>query len=308
MSSPLPHRDGVAPSFLWLPCESWPDLLTYLIARFPHVGEEILRARLQRGELVDETGRPQGLDAPYVAGSRIWYYREVPDETPVPFEAHILHRDERLLVVDKPHFLSMIPAGRHLRETLLSRLRHQLDLPELTPCHRLDRETAGVAMFCLHPPSRGAYQKLFEARAVSKVYEAVAPWREALALPLVHRSRLEEGQGFFSMQEVDGEPNSETLVELIARHGELAHYRLSPHTGRKHQLRAHMAALGIPILHDPWYPVLLPDKGDDFSRPLQLLARTLAFKDPYTGEARCFESRRGLVALSEGSSSPRESE
>lgn len=231
---------------------------------------------------------------PYRPGSRIWYYREVPPETPVPFEEAILYRDEHLLVVDKPHFLATVPGGRYLRETLLARLRNKLDLPELTPVHRLDRETAGLVLFCIHPPSRGKYQALFEQRSVQKVYEAIAPFRADLELPRVHRSLLREGsrngERFFTMQEVAGEPNSETRIALIERRGDLAKYRLEPHTGRKHQLRAHMAALGVPILNDPWYPAVLEDKGDDFSRPLQLLAREIEFVDPLSGEARQFSS------------------
>ncbi|WP_374349312.1 RluA family pseudouridine synthase [Chitinimonas sp.] len=295
MTSPLPRRDGIAPSYLWLPAGQWPSLYAFLVQRFAHLGEDVLRQRIERGELLDEHGQPISLSTPYRQGGRIWYYREVPAETPVPFQADILHRDAQLLVVDKPHFLAMIPAGRHLHETLLVRLRKELDLPELTPIHRLDRETAGVVLFCLDPASRGVYQRLFEQRAVEKEYEALAPIRADLQLPLVHRSRLEEGREFFTMCEVPGEPNSETRIELIAQHGEFGHYRLQPHTGKKHQLRAHMAALGIPILHDPWYPVKLPDKGEDFSRPLQLLARSIAFRDPLTGEPRRFESRRALL-------------
>lgn len=294
MTAPLPARDGIAPSYLWLPAGHWPDLLTFLVQRFPHLGEAVLRERMARGDLVDEHGAALRPEHPYRQGMRIWYYREVPVETPIPFEAVVLHRDERLLVVDKPHFLPMAPAGRYLQQTLLIRLRRQLDLPELTPIHRLDRETAGVVLFCLDPASRGAYQSLFERREVGKQYEALAPYRAALALPLLYRSRMEEGQDFFTMEEVAGEPNSETLVELLSRRGGLAHYRLSPHTGRKHQLRLHLASLGIPILNDPFYPRVLADKGDDFSRPLQLLARSIAFRDPFTGEPRRFESRRAL--------------
>ncbi|QNM97573.1 pseudouridine synthase [Chitinimonas koreensis] len=294
--SPLPIRDGVSPSYLWLPAGQWPDLIAFFRARFPHLGDDVLLGRFERGDLVDEEGRPLRAGDPYKPGRRIWYYREVPPETPVPFEEAVLHRDERLLVVDKPHFLAMIPAGRHLRETLLSRLRNRFGLPELTPLHRLDRETAGVTLFCLHPPSRGAYQSLFQARTVQKTYEAVAPYRAGLDLPLVHRSRLEEGADGFTMVETAGEPNSETRVELIERLGELARYRLSPHTGRKHQLRAHMAALGIPIVDDPWYPAWagVDKHGDDFSRPLKLLARSIAFTDPFSGEPRRFDSLRTL--------------
>lgn len=296
--SPLPIRDQIAPSYAWLPEGQWPDLLSWLLHRFPHVGELVLRERLARGEIVDEEGRALRAESPYRAGRRIWYYREVPDEPVVPFEAVILHRDERLLVVDKPPFLATVPGGRHLRETVLTRLRHQLGLPALTPVHRLDRETAGLVLFCLHPPSRGAYQQLFARREVVKVYEAIAPFREGLALPRVHRSRLEEGsrdgQRFFTMAEVAGESNSETRISLLEQRGAWARYQLEPFTGRKHQLRAHMAALGIPIAHDPWYPVMQAAK-EGFDRPLQLLARRIAFTDPFSGEPREFFSQRSLA-------------
>lgn len=296
--SPLPIRDSIAPSYAWLPQGQWPNLLAWLMERFPHLEPGILEDRLARGEIVDEAGRIMTADTPYRPGSRIWYYREVPPETPVPFEETILHRDEHLLVVDKPHFLATVPGGRYLRETLLARLRNKLDLPELTPIHRLDRETAGLVLFCIHPPSRGKYQALFEQRAVQKIYEAIAPFRADLELPRVHRSLLQEGsrdgERFFTMQEVAGVPNSETRIVLIEQRADLAKYRLAPHTGRKHQLRAHMAALGVPILNDPWYPAVLEDKGDDFSQPLQLLAREIAFVDPVSGEARHFSSRRAL--------------
>lgn len=298
LPSPLPAKDGIQPSYAWLPAGQWPNLLAWLIERFPHLERSVLEGRLARGEIVDEAGNVLHADSAYRPGARIWYYREVPAETPVPFKEEILHRDERLLVVDKPHFLATTPGGRYLRETLLSRLRKQFDLPHLTPIHRLDRETAGVVLFCLHAPSRGAYQQLFEQRSVQKTYEAIAAYREEVALPLTHRSRLEEGarmgERFFTMQEVAGNPNSETHIALIERRGEIAKYRLDPLTGRKHQLRAHMAALGIPILNDPWYPEVIEDKGDDFSQPLQLLAREIRFEDPFSGEVRHFASRRQL--------------
>ncbi|MBV8660102.1 MAG: RluA family pseudouridine synthase [Burkholderiales bacterium] len=291
---PLPQREGVGPSYAWLPAGKWPSLLAYLAERFAHLEPGILEGRLARGELVNDEGRPFAVDSPYRAGIRIWYYRDVPPEIPVPFEERVLYRDERILVADKPHFLSISPAGKYLKETLLTRLRHKLNLPDLTPVHRLDRETAGVVMFCHHVPSRGAYQRLFQTRQISKVYEAIAPYREDLALPHVHRSLLEEGEGFFTMHEVPGEPNSETRIDLIERRGDWAHYCLEPHTGRKHQLRVHMAALGIPIKDDPWYPEVLPDKGEDFSRPLRLLARSISFIDPLSGEPRTFTSEQTL--------------
>lgn len=293
--APLPVRDGVAPSFLELPAGDWPDLLSFLIARFPHVAEVQWRERLQRGALVDQSGKAYALDSAYPARSRLWYYREVPPETPVPFDAPVLYRDERLVVADKPHFLACIPAGRHLQETLLTRLRAQLDLPQLTPVHRIDRETAGVMLFCADPAYRNAYQSLFASRDVVKEYQAIAPYRPDLALPYWHRSRLEERPDSFVMHEVSGEPNSETRIELLEVRGDWACYRLWPSSGKKHQLRAHLAALDIPILNDPWYPQIQADKGDDFSQPLQLLARSIAFIDPVSGRSCCFESQRTLA-------------
>ncbi|SFN04215.1 tRNA pseudouridine32 synthase / 23S rRNA pseudouridine746 synthase [Formivibrio citricus] len=293
-TAPLPLLDGVAPSYMNLPGGRWPSMLAFLVGHCAHVAPELWHDRLRRGAIYDHAGNPLSLDSPYPGHGRIWYYREVPPEIPVPFDSPVLYQDEYLVVADKPHFLSCIPAGRHLRETLLTRLRHELNLPHLSPIHRLDRETAGVMVFCADPSKRGAYQQLFASRVVSKEYEAIAPYRNDLALPHVHRSRLEERPDCFAMHEVEGEINSETRIELLERRGDKAHYRLLPHTGKKHQLRAHLAALGIPILNDIWYPELLPDKGSDFSRPLLLLARAIEFVDPLNGQFRRFESRRSL--------------
>jgi tRNA pseudouridine32 synthase/23S rRNA pseudouridine746 synthase len=291
---PLPILDGVAPSYLWLPHGSWPGLLAFLLERFPEVSEASWRERMACGEVVDKAGARLAPDSPVRAGARVWYYREIDAETPIPFEEQLLYRDEHLVVVDKPHFLPMTPAGRFLRETLLVRLKARLGIADLTPIHRLDRETAGVVVFSANIATRGAYQSLFQKRSVSKVYEALAAPLDALDYPYVHRSRMVDAAEFFRMQEVEGEPNSETVIEMIGMRGELALYRLRPHTGRKHQLRVHMASLGAPIANDGFYPVALPCKGDDFSRPLQLLARSISFPDPLSGAPREFASHRRL--------------
>ncbi len=288
---PLPVRDGVAPSYLWLTETRAGGMLRFLVERFPDVSEAAWARRLARGEIVDARGEPLHADSHVRQGMRIWYYRELEaPETPIPFRESVLHLDEHLLVADKPHFLPTIPTGRFLHETLLVRLKKRFDLPHLTPIHRLDRETAGVVIFSHNPASRGAYQSMFQKRVVKKVYEALAGPIEGRAFPFTYRSRMQDAEQFFVSEEVPGEPNSETLVELIARRGDVAHYRLHPHTGRKHQLRLHLAALGAPILNDAFYPVALPCKGDDFSAPLQLLARSISFTDPLSGAARRFDS------------------
>ncbi|HBI69569.1 MAG TPA: pseudouridine synthase [Massilia sp.] len=292
---PLPVRNGVAPSYLWLTETRAGGMLRFLAERFPDVSLESWAARLQRGEVVDAQGKPLQADSHVRQGMRIWYYRELDEpETPIPFRERILFQDEHLLIVDKPHFLPMIPTGRFLHETLLVRLKAQLELPHLVPIHRLDRETAGVVIFSHNPDTRGRYQSMFQKRVVKKVYEALAGPIEGRAFPFTYRSRMQDAEQFFVSEEVPGEPNSETVVEMIERRGDVVRYRLHPHTGRKHQLRLHLSSLGAPILNDAFYPVALPCKGDDFSAPLQLLARAISFEDPLTGEMRTFESERSL--------------
>jgi tRNA pseudouridine32 synthase/23S rRNA pseudouridine746 synthase len=292
---PLPMRDGVAPSYLYLPEGDWPDMISFLVTRFPDVSEAAWRARMARGDVVDGDGNPLTPASRFKRGLRIFYYRELEEpETPIPFKEEILHLDEHVVVVDKPHFLPVIPSGRFLHETLLVRLRKTLGEEDLVPIHRLDRETAGVVIFSRNAASRGVYQSMFQKRVIDKEYEALAPRLDGVTFPFTYRSRMVEGNKFFVMKEVEGEPNSETLIDVIEQRGALTLYRLHPHTGRQHQLRVHLSSLGVPIVNDAFYPVALPCKQDDVSQPLQLLARAISFIDPLSGEWREFRSRRTL--------------
>ncbi len=294
MKSPLPMRDGVSPSQQYLPVGLWCSMLAFLQQFYPEVDAATWVARMHKGEVVDEEGLCLMPDHAYRAGARIYYYRELEGETPIPFEETILFQDEHLLVVDKPHFLPVVPSGRYLHETLLVRLKRKFHLEHLTPIHRLDRETAGVILFSSNLASRGDYQSLFHQREISKVYEALAATLPGRPFPFTYRSRLVAGEPFFRMQEVCGESNAETHIEVLKHRGDAVLYQLRPVTGKKHQLRVHLAALGIPIVNDRFYPELLPEKIDDFLQPLQLLARSICFKDPYTGQRRYFASRRVL--------------
>ena len=298
-------RDGVSPSCVALPRmrqAPWPTLLDHLVERLPRITREEWVERMSAGSVLDEHGQPLSPDAPYAHGARVYYWRELPQETPIPFEAEVLFEDAHLVVADKPHFLPVTPGGRYVRETLLVRLKAQLGLPDLSPLHRIDRETAGLVLLSKRPQDRDAYQALFRDRRMDKVYEAVAPWSGSLAFPLTRQSHiLEDEQAFYRMREALPHealaPNSETRIECLAREGERALYRLLPVSGKRHQLRVHMHGLGLPIEGDQFYPVVRrgPDEAEDFAEPLQLLARAIAFTDPVTGAARHFVSARRLA-------------
>ncbi|MBT9504357.1 MAG: pseudouridine synthase [Burkholderiaceae bacterium] len=284
-------RGGVSPSCIALPPGDWPTVLAFLQQRFAHVTADDWRERMERGEVLDAQGLTLNPDAAYRPHAKLFYYRSLAAEQPIPFEEQILFQDELLVAVDKPHFLPVTPGGRYLQETLLVRLKRRLGLDELQPLHRLDRETAGLVLFSVQPTTRNAYHALFREREVSKCYEAIAPWRDDLPLPMTRSSRLAESESFMRMQEVPGEPNARTHISLIERQGALARYRLEPETGQRHQLRVHMCVLGLPIVNDQIYPVHQPELAEnDYSRPLQLLARTLEFTDPVSGQVRRFES------------------
>ena len=359
LSPPLPTRDGVGASCIALPSvnpfasgstssrptnlinpetdqHSGANLFTagtiadFLVKQFTAISAHEWSYRIAAGNVVDEHGLAVTPTRAFEAGLRIYYYRALETEPRIPFDEVILFQDEQLVVVDKPHFLPVIPSGRYLQETLLVRLKRKLSIDTLVPIHRIDRGTAGVIVFSVQESTRGKYQQLFATRDVRKTYEAIAPINRALHFPLTHESCLAPDEHFMRMKEIAGEANSQTHFEIIREltapctnplAPTLAHalkttpshalastlapsfalYRLRPITGRKHQLRVHCDALAIPIVNDPMYPTFLPeparDAPEDFSKPLQLLARTVEFTDPITGAARAFTSERQLELL-----------
>ena len=265
-------------------------VLAELTARFGAAA----RTKVLAGEVVDADGAVVDATTALPRGASVYLYRDLPHEAPVPFEIPVLHQDADIVVVDKPHFLATMPRGRHVAQTALVRLRRELDLPELSPAHRLDRLTAGVLLFTTRRELRGAYQTLFARGLVSKTYLARAAVDPDLTLPRVVRSRVIKRRGHLQAVCEPGVPNAETLVELLSPDGL---YRLTPRTGRTHQLRVQMALMRVPITGDPLYPNIIDVAVDDFSTPLQLLAQRIEFDDPLTGRRREFISRRGLSGV-----------
>jgi tRNA pseudouridine32 synthase/23S rRNA pseudouridine746 synthase len=275
-------------------------MLDFLVERFPAIPAAEWNARMAAGDLVDGAGHRVAPGQPYVPHGKLYYYRTVPNEIANPAQACVLFEDDLLVVADKPHFLPVTPSGDYLQETLLVRLRRQLGIDALTPLHRIDRETAGVVLFAKQPATCAGYHNLFAGRQVAKTYQAIAPGNPLLQFPLTRASRLVTSDHFMQMCEAPDdaatgrEPNAWTGIELLETRGTQARYRLRPLTGKRHQLRVHMAALGLPILGDRIYPSLLPRGGDEPGNPLRLLAESIAFRDPVTGEERSFASRQQL--------------
>lgn len=299
-AAPLPQRDGIDPVRVRLPADpegAWGTVREHLVERFRGaVGAGRVEEMVRGGRFLTADG-PVDEALAYRAGMYVWFHRDFAPEVPVPFGIGIVHRDERIVVADKPHFLATTPRGRHVTETAVARLRREFALPALQPAHRLDRLTAGLALFVVRPEDRGAYQNLFAERRVRKEYEAVAPYDPGVALPVTVRSRIVKERGVIAAREEAGEPNAESWIELTGRRGALGRYRLLPATGRTHQLRVHMNALGLPILNDPVYPAVAEEPDpDDFGRPLQLLAKVLEFTDPVDGRERRFTSGLRLAA------------
>lgn len=282
---------------------SWSTVAEFLTDR-TRGAPEVAR-RLAAGEVLLGDGTVVTGHTAYRPGEWVYLHRDPPAETPVPGELLVVHEDERLLVVDKPPFLATMPRGRHVRETVLARLRRTPGWEQVQPAHRLDRLTSGVLLLTKEPGVRGAYQDMFATRTVEKSYRAVVSLPAGLELPREVRSRIEKVRGQLQAVEAPGEVNAVTRIELLERCGDRALVALRPETGRTHQLRLHLSRLGAPIVGDPLYPDVL-DEAEDFARPLQLLAAELAFTDPVTGSSLRFASRRrlGLGGAGRGSAAP----
>lgn len=294
-----PARNGVGPSCIGLPAGAWPTTLDFLAERFSSISRDVWQQRMAQGEVIDEHGRQLTPDSAYQGHKRVYYYRAVANEPRIPFDEVILFQDEQLIVVDKPHFLPVVPSGGYLAETVLVRLKRKLGIDTLVPMHRIDRDTAGLVLFSVQPKTRANYHALFSQRSVKKTYQAIAPWRADLEFPLTRASRIVEAGHFMLQQEVSGTPNALTHLDVLEVRGALARYALTPVTGKRHQLRVHMAALGLPIMGDGLYPSLTPEGAMDYAHPLQLLAQSIEFVDPVNGKTRCFESRRVLRGLAQ---------
>lgn len=292
-----PLINGVSASKVFLPHDvSASTVFEYLCQHFPHIQPQEWQQRFLDQLIYATDGSILTLHSPYVANTHIFYYRFLAHEIHVPFQHEILFENDALLVVDKPHFLTMTPTGQYVQETLLVRLKQQTGYADLAPIHRLDRETAGVVLFCKKPELRGRYQQLFAERTVQKTYHAIAAYRPELVFPQTLQLHLEKGNPFYLMQVNPDQPaNTETWIERLEHNQRHAKYRLKPKTGKQHQLRVHLNYLGIPICNDCFYPEVNHKADNDFNLPLQLLAKEIYFIDPVSNREMNFQSNFELT-------------
>lgn len=271
-------------------------VLDFLIARFPRIDAEIWRQRVLDGNVHWEGGEPISVNTQFAANTRVFYYREVPVEPEIPFKELIIHQDDELLVACKPHFLPVTPAGIYVQQCLLNRLREKTGIDELTPIHRIDRDTAGLVMFSVNPETRGAYQQMFAEGTVKKTYQAVAVCDDSLmrGKTWLIENRMESAEQWFRMKITAGQVNARSTVRCLDISKNRALFELSPLTGKTHQLRVHMNSIGFPLENDRLYPNALPKAPDDFEKPLQLLAWQVDFTDPVSGAKRHFQTTRSL--------------
>lgn len=274
----------------------YPSVLEFLAQRFPQVGRGSWQRRIAEGKVLGEDGSPITGSGTYAPQKRIFYYREVGEEKTIPFAERILFQNDELVVACKPHFLPVTPGGIYLDQSLLHRLRSSTGNHDLVPLHRIDRETAGIVLFSANPGTRGRYGELFRTGGMEKRYEALsAAAAEPCGKEWLVENLLAKGEPWFRMQAVPGTANSRSRIRLVETGNGMSRFELSPLTGRTHQLRVHMSGLGFPILHDRLYPELQPQGPDDYEKPLQLLAKSVRFRDPLSGSFLEFESPRRLL-------------
>ena len=276
--------------------EPYPSVLAFLVQRFPRIERSCWERRIAEGKVLGEDGSPITSASRYAPQKRIFYYREIEEEREIPFAEQILFQNDELLVACKPHFLPVTPGGIYIDQCLLHRLRTTTGNDHLVPLHRIDRETAGIVLFSANPKTRGRYGELFRDGSIEKSYQALsaAPAAGGEQEWLVE-NMLAKGEPWFRMRTAPGPANARSRIRLLEVRDSMSRFELTPFTGRTHQLRLHMSGLGFGILNDRLYPELQPETPDDYAKPLQLLARSVRFRDPISGRRLEFESGRGLL-------------
>ena len=261
-------------------------VLAWLTRRYRHSSEATWRERIAGAEVRVDGETALAMDVLRPGQALVW--RRPPWEEPaVPLAFAILHRDDHLLAVAKPRGLPSVPNGGFLEHTLLSRVRRLF--PEAVPMHRLGRGTSGLVVFARTDGARRGVAAEWRLGRVEKEYRALVSGRPTLEaftidtpIGLVPHPRLGEvhaaspaGKAAVSHVRVLASRGHETLVAVTIP------------TGRPHQIRIHLAAVGHPLVGDPLYVeggLPGPDPGLPGEGGYRLHAHRLALTHPATGQ------------------------
>lgn len=329
---PLPQREGLdAVRVVCRPDDVGRPIIQVLRTRFPALESPAARPLAQRfraGDFVDGEGKAWRPTDAAERSREVFFYRECAPEVVPEVHIPVVFEDEHLLVVDKPRGLASIPRGEHIRRSALVRLRVATGLSELSPIHRLDKQTGGLLVLSKKAEERGAYQSLFARGEVDKRYVAVVDTAPPFAELAIFRGFRQPKSGKLPIHALREGPltieapilknhgdlwahvdprgkDARTEVTLLRELGEgRAAVALRLFTGRTHQLRLHLSHVGLPIVGDELYPAPEPDPhtGERTMREvsedgLHLWCTFMAFTDPLTGEQREFRVPDPVAAV-----------
>ncbi len=264
-------------------------MVDFLVQRFPNISRGEWLDRIARGLVLTANRKPISVDQRFQPQLELLYYRDVHQEPKIPLDLNIVFESDHCLVVNKPSFLPVNPGGQFIEETVVGRLVASGYSADLTAVHQLDRLTEGLVLLCKAPRHRDHYHRLFRDGAIEKRYEALSlrPPNGSKDAVIHHRSQLVRGEPSFRWREREGDSNSYSRIRFLEALDDVYRFELEPVTGKTHQLRVHMAAIGNPILNDPFYPHLKAKAPDQLDAPLKLKARFLSFEDPVDGQQVC---------------------
>jgi 23S rRNA pseudouridine1911/1915/1917 synthase len=249
------------------PQDAGSTVLDFYAQRYRHSSGTDWQRRIECGQVLlnGQRARPE---ARLSTGQRLEYHRPAWEEPEVPLHVEEIYSDDDVLVIQKPGGMPVLPGGNFLHHTLLHQMKLQYPDNPPVPVHRLGRGTSGLMVLARSPLARSTLSRQFRAstadaadpqaaRPMGKIYRALLgpgdlPDQFTVATPI---GRLPHPVlGFVYGAAANGLP-AYSQGQVLCRTGEATLVEVTIRTGRPHQIRIHMAAMGYPLLGDPLYGV-----------------------------------------------------